>query len=258
MDDFPRTYAKEFEPIMPDSDLTEQANTAIGELAAHGFVVATGVQPSQVEQLRRMAGQDHIREYCPNDVVRFGDDLEGWMHKGRQLVGIYAVHGVQSVPERNIRDVPAYAVGMVAYGWYGPQPNQAIPEADITTAYRNSKDGGFLARFRRHGPEDRFSLGIHLGEMVTGLALRDGVEPGRLSLETYASNKANRLYDAMRYRSPDGIVPQPVERPTLRPVGEAVPNPIDDDPLKVRYDAEKGHNVVRDWRLFKRYQPDVK
>lgn len=249
----PTDFADQFEVLQVSPDLTPQANDAITAAAAHGFVAATGLQRARAGDITVMAAEPHIREFCPNDESRFGSEpqMVRWLQQGRKMVGLYAVHDVISVSLNEADSLTPADVQQAACGWYG------LARQMVTTAYRVGTVGQWLAAERRFDEHDRFKLGLPLGEIVTAVALRDGVMPGQLSLETWASNSgANRLYDQMRYRQPDWFKPEPADRPTLRPVGDVITVPGLGE-RTVRYDQELQTAVVEDLRLFKTYQPDA-
>ena len=254
---YPTTFTPELRFLTPSDDLGERGSEAVSSLAAHGFVVATGVYEPQVDNLASIAQEPHVEEYCPNDgVKRFvkGDIIVGWLGKGggRGMVSIYdIVDGNRSLDESDIialnrpgRDWGDAELAMDAYGWSGAEKNKHVPGADITTAYRVSSRGRELAfNSRSEGGEDRFRLGYPLGELVIATAVKKfGADPAKISLETWGSNKANDLYDQLGFVE---VARQEDIRPTLKAVGTVI------NGHEVYLDEETGGNHVADVRLFK-------
>ncbi len=162
------------------------------------------------------------------------------------MVGIYASKWPEPFQLDNLPDVPERGLIQVAYGWFGPEQNKHIPEADITTAYRVGEGGRRLSRERRFDEADKFKLGLPLGELVVAVATAQyGLPVEKISLETWESNGANELYDQLGFVQPDDVEPQPDVRPTLKEVGNEINGNI------VYHDLEKGKNMVADRRLFK-------
>lgn len=254
---YPTTFETSFEPIALDRDLGERGNDAIASLARHGFVVATGVHEAHLDDLAGMAAEPHIVEYCPSDQEKFvsRESIAVWLGKGggRGMVAICATLHDGPLLQRDIEDIAAEEVEMVAYGWSGYKPNGHIPGADITTAYRVGSRGRELAYDCRRGPEDRFKLGRPLGELVVATAVEVyGAERGQLSLETWESNKAAvELYRDMGFVQPAGVEAVPSIRPTLRQPGEVINGQV-----VYRYNDE-GPALVRDNRLNMRLADPV-
>jgi len=138
----------------------------------------------------------------------------------------------------------------VEWSWYGYKHNDHLPDAHVTTAYRVGERGQQAARERRIDDQDTFKLGLPLGQITTAFALQHGVNWYELSLETNASNiHANKLYDLMHYREDPDVPPEDIVRPTLHRAGEII------NGHAVYFDEEQGRNMVRDKRLYKRYDP---
>jgi hypothetical protein len=133
----------------------------------------------------------------------------------------------------------------VAYGWSGYEPNSHIPGADITTAYRVGRTGQSLARERRIDPDDRFSLGRPLGELVIASAVvLYEAEAKQISLEVWGSNKrATRLYQEIGFALVTGV---PDRRKTSLPVGSE----LDGQVVRAEIIDGKPVNVVDDVREF--------
>lgn len=244
---YPTALAEDLTFLTPDMGLGERADAALADLHEHGFVAAAGLTEYHAGSLAVIAAEPHIVEYCPNDKKRFGTlaATAKWVGKGggRGMVGIYTVEGNNGEPlsAADIENITSQDVHMVADGWSGYDLNKHIPGADITTAYRSSREGQELARARRNGPEDKFGLGMPLGELViaSGVSLY-GVDPRQISLETWDSNeKAVALYERL------GFVHRASHydiRPTLKPVSTEV-----GDNLVYELD---GKHVVNDIRRF--------
>lgn len=249
MTNYPTQFVPELRFLTSEDNLGDRADEAIDNLAAHGFVIAEGVHLSQVGRISEMAGEQHIVEYCPNDKRRFGsiEKVAAWLGKGggRGMVSIFEVIDEdRPLSEDDIRSLNADDVSQVAYGWSGFGVNEHIPGADITTAYRVGQRGRELAYERRNGEEDRFKLGLPLGELVIATAvLRYGADPRQISLEAWESNKANGLYDTLGF-GPTAVKQEDV-RPTLEEVGTVVSG------NEVFFDESAGNNMVRDTRLFR-------
>ena len=100
-------------------------------------------------------------------------------------------------------------------------PNEHIPGATVTTAYRVGRKGRQLARERRTGPLDFFSLGYPLGELVLATAAHlYGADPRKISLENWLSNQsAGALYRRLGF---EVRAKQPDVRPTLELPGTII------------------------------------
>lgn len=229
--EYPTSFTSELRPLQPGYGLSEPTDTLLQELQAHGFVVAVGVHESQLDNLADMASQPHIREFCPNDVGRFGSEprVRTWLQRGigRVMVGIYTVNGQSgSLTEEHIASLQAEDLTQVAYGWFGAEPTPHMPPGvDITTAYRVGQQGRDLARQRRTNPERPLSLGLSIGKAVLAVATElYGIAPERIGLETWESNQAaNKLYDLLGFQQ---VAAEDAVRPTLQQVGDKVGNNI--------------------------------
>lgn len=252
MTNYPTTFASELHFLTEEDNLGDRASQAISTLAEHGFVAAEGVHLSQVGSIAAMAGERHIVEYCPNDLKRFGSEekVATWLGKGggRGMVGIFEVVGEDDpLSVGDIHALTSNDVSQVAYGWSGFGVNEHIPGADITTAYRVGRRGRELALERRVDEDDRFKLGLPLGELVIATAvLRYGADPSEISLEAWRSNKANGLYDTL------GFGPTLAEEDDIRPTLEERGTRIDGH--EVFYDPAADKNMVQDTRLFRRLE----
>jgi hypothetical protein len=253
MANYPNTLAPELQFLTPDMGLGERADTSLAALHERGFVAAVGLTEHHAGALAVISTQRHIAEYCPKDqtLSRFGtlESTRTWIGKdgGRGFVGIYDVVGNEGYPLHlyDVQNMSTTDVRMTADGWSGYGKNKHIPGADITTAYRVGQEGLDLARQRRKGPEDRFGLGMHLGELViaTGVNLY-GADPATVSLETWQSNTGavglyERLGFELKAKAPD-------TRPTLKPIGTS----IGDNAVYEAYEEGKTVRNVEDVRLF--------
>jgi hypothetical protein len=247
---YPTSFAPDLRLLTPDMGLGDHADGALYDLAEHGFVAALGVHERQLGRLATMASEPHIQEYCPSDSERrfsTPEMAQEWQLKGRVMVGIYDVEGHATALD--VDDIPYIGsdeLSQVAYGWFGPETNEHIPTAPITTAYRVGERGRLLSRLRRHSETDHFKLGLPLGRLVTAAALNIyDVRPSELSLETWKSNGANSLYDILGFVQPEGVESVDDVRPTLRPIGDTVNGNV------VYFDLKKKRHMVGDTRLFK-------
>jgi hypothetical protein len=229
--EYPTSFTPELRPLQPGYGLSEPTDTLLQELRAHGFVMAVGVHESQLDNLADMASQPHIREFCPNDVGRFGSEprVRKWQQKGtgRVMVGIYAVNGESGpLDEDRVASLRAEDLTQVAYGWFGAEPTPHMPPGvDITTAYRVGQQGRELARKRRTNPEQLLSLGLSIGKAVLAVATElYGIAPERIGLETWESNEAaNKLYDLLGFQL---VAAEEDVRPTLQRAGSNIRNKI--------------------------------
>jgi hypothetical protein len=206
------------------------------------------VQEEHLEELAEMSGQSHIVEFCKSDPGRFGDKpkVQEWLQKRRVMVGIYAVQDQKdSVDFADPATFRSENLTQVAYAWFGPETDkEGNDTGEITTAYRVGEAGRELSRERRHDKDDKFKLGLPLGRLVTAVATGVyGVDAERITLETWASNLANELYDLLGFVL-TGEREEP--RPTLEEVGTVINGNV------VYFDEKKRCNMVVDTRLFKR------
>jgi hypothetical protein len=246
---YPTELAPHVEILVPGNGLGERADAALRNLHEHGMVAAVGLSQYHVGRLGEIAAQEHIVEYCSNDRSRHGslEQVRAWhrKHDGRGFVAIY------DIPENGGRPLTVDdTVGlkddellMLSEGWSGYLENRRNPfieAAPVTTAYRTSSEGQLLARQRRRGPEDRFGLGVPIGELVIASSVVIfGAKGAEISLDCWRSNtRAVNLYDNLGFQlmaeEPDRL------RPTLRPI----------DGLQVVSRQEKGQQaaMARDWR----------
>lgn len=232
-------YANELsEPVPLDRLLRRgvRGRDGLVVLGAHGAVAAVGLDEATVPLVAAAATEPGIVEFCPNDGTRFADvsAARRWAAKGRAFVGI-TVAG-----DRGART-------LLAYGWSGPEHNDHVPGADVTTAYRVTAAGQALARRVRAVAHVEFRLGLVLGELVVATAVAvGGADPSAVSLETWASNRAaRRVYADLGFVQPDGVAEVPAVRLTLQPVGAAVEGSVvHADP------AGGGRRLVDDHRCF--------
>ncbi len=192
-----------------------------------------------------------MAEYCANDGTRFGTlkATKKWIAKGggRGLVAIYTVGGNtgQELTEADLAQLTSDDVHMVADGWSGFDLNKHIPGADITTAYRNSEEGTRLAYERRKGPDDKFKLGLPLGELVIGAGIGlYGAAAKKVSLETWGTNtKARTLYEQMGFEL---VATKEDTRPTLKPVSTVINGNVVYEEIR----EGKSVHLVEDIRCF--------
>jgi len=238
---YPKDFAPEFVPLVPDSGWGEEFDFALRELEAHGFVVALGVHGDFLDDLSDMAKQEHIIDFCSSDPDRFGDKkkVEEWLQKGRVMVGIYATRE----GTLDFTDPATFAtenLQQVAYSWFGPEKHDPTK---ITTAYRVGAAGRQLAYERRFSDDDKFKIGLPMGQLVTAVATQIyGAEGKDITLETWASNKANELYDILQFMQTGT---KEDVRPTTKPVGTVINGNV------VYYDEKRKRNMVKDTRLYK-------
>lgn len=245
---YPTNFVDEFIPLVPGSGWGEEFDFALWELEMRGFVVALGVHDDFLGDLANMASQRHITEYCPSDPGRFGDrkKVRDWLEKGRVMVGIYAVNDREKgIDFTNPAVFTRENLEQVAYAWFGPETDdEGNPTKTITTAYRVGEAGRRLARERRLDENDKFKLGLPLGRLAIAAATDIyGVEEDDITLETWASNAANILYDLLQFVETGRKVEA---RPTLEPVGTVI------NGNEVYYDEARQQNMVLDCRLYKK------
>lgn len=219
------------DPVPLDRLVTgDRAAAALAALHTAGADAVLGLDEPTVPLVAAAASEPGIVEFCPNDATRFADvpAARKWAAKGRAFVGI-----VGPGPDR-----------LLAYGWSGPEHNEHIAGADVTTAYRVTAAGQAFARRVRAGGAHDFRLGLLLGELVIAAAVAVGdVAESDVSLETWGSNRAARqVYADLGFVQPDGVPEVPAVRPTLQPVGAEVNGAI------VRADGAR--HVVDDRRCF--------
>ena len=111
---------------------------------------------------------------------------------------------------------------VLAYGWSGPEKNDVIPEAPITTAYRVGVKGSEYARTIRLNSDPTFRMGFALGTLVVATAQLYGAAPQDISLKTWKSNsRAIALYEDIGFEH----VAEKFEmkgRPTLQAPGGVI------------------------------------
>jgi hypothetical protein len=177
--EFPTQMVKRPETLLYDDGFSADYAQAISNVRTAGLFAQVGLSEERRRQVLAAAYGRDIREYCPNDISRFGTVAAGerWAAKGRAMVMI-----VDQIDR------------LMAYGWAGPEENKKIPDAPVTTAYRVTAAGKkFAAEMKKSRPT--FSMGYLLGSLVIPTAMRFGAAPSELSLETWESNiPANKLY----------------------------------------------------------------
>lgn len=180
------------EPISLDSlHLTWAGQKAIGQLHIEGFEIEAGLRRQDVADITEIAGQEAVREFCPNDLEkRFGDEpmAEAWLAKngGR---GVFLLRHIGSR-------------ALAGYGWTGAGTCQELPDCETTFAVRLSE------KFAGRGLGTPFTTAIVAGSVAL-------FEARRMGLETWASNTAAvRTYvkaGAQFVTTSDAV------RPTLHP-----------------------------------------
>ncbi len=224
------------------ADLGARGNAAVSALAEHGLRSSVGLDAATIERLVGVTGEDHIVEFCPTDRRRFADRAacEKWVEKQRAFVAITNVTGSE----------------LLAYGWSGPDTNNHIPGADITTAYRVTRAGQSATKQARENGDQNFRLGLHIGELVIATATHlYNAPPEEVSLETWGTNGAARhLYELLGFVQLDLAPNETATRPTLKPIDSTIGNaivradPSDlDDPSKRIVDDERCFYVLRNY-----------
>lgn len=218
-------------------DIGERGNETVQQLRTAGLNACIGLTPELLRSLSTISYERAVREFCPSDAAtRFSDiDMgERWAHKGRAMVTIADELGK-----------------VVAYGWSGPEKNDVIPNAPITTAYRVGSNGSEYARTIRLASDPTFRMGFALGTLVIATAQLYGAAPQDISLETWKSNsRAITLYEALGFEH----VAEKFEmkgRPTLQAPGKVI------NGYEVFEQTDPNDNVtsnrVFDTRCFYRY-----
>lgn len=250
--EYPTNLSQELTFLQPDTGLGERADASLATLHEHGMVAALGLTPYHAGSIAVLAGQNHIREYCPSDIkTRFGSSIqaERWQRKGRMLVGIYLATDMGGAPvsAEAARDATDEQIRLLAYGWAGPEKNNMIPDAPITTAYRVGKEGIVRAREARHATSGHspLRLGHALTELVVaGAVTRFGTPAAAISLEAWESNApARKLYEEVGF---DPQASTEDTRPTLVPAGRRIGHNI------VYFDHALQERRVADTRVFYR------
>jgi hypothetical protein len=116
----PTTFAADSKPLTPDTD------SSIKELAARGFVILNGFTEYLAGAISQMAGQKHIREFCPNDPAkRFAtkETTARWLSKGRCMF-VLALD----------KDEDGWRA--IGYGWTGSESSPDVPGGETTFAIR--------------------------------------------------------------------------------------------------------------------------
>lgn len=188
-------------------DIGEAGSTMVNRLRSAGLYAQLGLTAQLLRSLSTISYEKEVREFCPKDATsRFSTPALGeeWVSKGRAMVTISDDLGK-----------------VVAYGWSGPEKNEEIPQAPITTAYRVGKSGANYARNIREN-DPTFRMGYALGTLVVATAQLYGAQPDEISLETWKSNKrAISLYEDLGFE----LYTEKLElkgRPTLHMVGEEI------------------------------------
>jgi hypothetical protein len=190
-----------------DPSFNPEFNDIVQQLARMEIYMHIGVTP-QTRLMMAAAGEEpHIREFCPNDRKRFATDqsASAWIAKHRIPLG--AVNP---------------GAGFLINNWLGPEKNDVIPEAPITTAFRTTEAGLSYARSLRQGQYPGFRLGLMAGRLLILTALETGAEPHHLSLETWGSNlRALDVYEELGFE----LRAKKLDlngRPTLHDVGDVI------------------------------------
>ena len=188
-------------------NLGNTGNAAVEQLRSVGLNAQLGLTPELLRSLSTISYEREVTEFCPSDAATRFSNLamgERWASKGRAMVTIS--DGLGKV---------------VAYGWSGPEKNDAIPEAPITTAYRVGKSGANYARNVR-AMDPTFRMGYALGTLVVATAQLYGARADEISLETWKSNeRALGLYEDLGFelRGEEFYLKG---RPTLHAVGDEI------------------------------------
>ncbi|OGL34483.1 hypothetical protein A3F65_02060 [Candidatus Saccharibacteria bacterium RIFCSPHIGHO2_12_FULL_47_16b] len=183
---FPTTFSK---PQAVKKTISPAADEAIDFLNERGLTVLVGVDEELAAAISKMANEQHIREYCPNDCSKRFADLEatrGWLsHR----------HAVFTLAKKN-EDGSWRAVG---YGWSGPKKVDEVPGGETTFALRIGKAG----------------LGQHLSEPFSQVVLAATAklyDAKNFWLETWASNAAAvHVYKKLGFKL---VNQKPGKRPT--------------------------------------------
>jgi len=206
MHTIPTTFTEELYPL-PLNTMSNEGFAAVRELRDKGFAVAIGLRQTDVESLTELAGQQAIREYCPNDLERrFGDEamVQSWLTKGRLTFQL-----------RRIGET-----GLSGILWTGPEKSNDLPDCDNTFAVRLSET------VAGQGLATPFTIAALSGSVALGVK--------KIGLETWQSNAgAVKTYEKAGAKH---IARRNGTRPTLGPRGE-----IDDVRLFMQFPQTFGH-----------------
>ncbi|HVS58826.1 MAG TPA: GNAT family N-acetyltransferase, partial [Candidatus Saccharimonadales bacterium] len=187
---YPDTFTRELVPLDPHG-LSAAGQRALGQLHIEGFEVEVGLRRQDVADITEIAGQEWVREFCPNDLdKRFGDEqmVEAWLAKN----GGRGVFLLRHVGER----------ALAGYGWTGAEATPELPDCETTFAVRLNE------QYAGNGLGTPFTTAIVSGSMAVFGACRT-------SLETWASNaSAIRTYTRVGAQL---VTTRDDRRPTLRP-----------------------------------------
>jgi hypothetical protein len=239
---FPTELANEALLLDGSTPLGRRGNDSVAALTRNGLQVSVGLERNAVDRLVAVTTEAHIVEFCPSDRKRFAgvDACQKWVSKQRAFVSITELENS----------------ALLAYGWSGPEKNHHVPGADITTAYRVTRQGQVATKRIRAAGETGFRLGIHLGELVVASAVHlFGASPDEVSLETWGSNRAARhLYELLGFEQLASVPNEPATRPTLEPLGSTIGDRVvrldpthPDDPSKRIVDDERCKYVLRNY-----------
>jgi hypothetical protein len=228
------------------TELGSRGNTAVATLAEHGMRSSVGLDAATIDRLVGVTGEEHIVEYCPTDRRRFADvaACEKWVEKHRAFVAI----------------TDAASSELLAYGWSGPDQNNHIPGADITTAYRVTRAGQTATKRARENGNANFRLGMHIGELVIATATYlYEAPPDEVSLETWATNGAARhLYELLGFVQLDSTPNETATRPTLKPIDATIGNSlVRADPSNLEGDAKRIVDDERCFYVLRNYNTDL-
>src|ERR1043165_7600607 len=81
MANYPTTFSEQHVPLT-GADLSRQGRESLNHLVKLGLTMVSGLMPADISEIMAIADTDEVKEFCPNDLSRFGDP-EKWLSKGR-------------------------------------------------------------------------------------------------------------------------------------------------------------------------------
>lgn len=181
--DYPTSFSERLLPL-DQVGLDIAGDEALDTLSASGLEVVSGIQEANWRDVLAIAGKIGIREYCPNDPIRFGltDSEENPLPEDEGLAKMdkwLAKNG-----GRGVFLLQKIGDGVLAgYGWTGEEKNPEISDSDITFAIRIDPDLGIK------GVGSPFSSAIVSGSMAIHNARNIGLETWKSNVRAVGAYK---------------------------------------------------------------------
>ncbi|HWB39153.1 MAG TPA: GNAT family N-acetyltransferase [Candidatus Saccharimonadales bacterium] len=124
--DFPTFFASELGVLDP-ATLSQAGQEALSLLNEKGYEVRCGLTVNLLDQIKELAVQPSIAEYCPRDAgQRFASEevAQAWLNKGRSMFVL-------------IKTEDGHLAG---YGWSGHETSEHVNDGQTTFALRVSEN----------------------------------------------------------------------------------------------------------------------